>query len=413
MSQQAPVLCISNGDNAWSGALCAIGTFPLIDTSWGDALEGIDRVRPAAVLVADCDVADTRFEAVAAKIAGIEPYVPLIAINPKAARRAPNVIAFSAGDGNLSRLQGRLSAALRVRALHATVLRRIADDASMRRQLPDGDPLDDATVLLIGRGTSYPALSIALGERMGVVGALSIEAAAAHLNARDLDGVVIGEGFSHRVVDAFLTVLSEDPRFRDLPAILTGQAAAFGSVPGLPNLEIASGPAEQVAADAVPLIRQHAFDARLTRALKSLDAGGQLDARTGLLTTTAFDGNFSSAIDEALDRGGGLSAARFTFNVAQDRVRFDAARTLSRLMRRTDFASLQADGSILVAFAETDLRTAHMVARRLASVLKHTLHGLGRDKRVDPVVTLVTLLPKDTERTLRDRLYSESRRAAS
>jgi len=51
-------------------------------------------------------------------------------------------------------------------------------DASMQRQLPDSDPLNDATVLLIGRGTSYPALSIALGERMGVVGALSIEAAA-------------------------------------------------------------------------------------------------------------------------------------------------------------------------------------------------------------------------------------------
>ena len=39
-------------------------------------------------------------------------------------------------------------------------------------------PIDDATVLLIGRGAGYPALSVALGEQMGVVGALSIEAAA-------------------------------------------------------------------------------------------------------------------------------------------------------------------------------------------------------------------------------------------
>ena len=65
-------------------------------------------------------------------------------------------------------------------------------------------------MLLIGRGAAYPALSVALGERMGVVGALSIEAAAKHLNARDLDGIVLAEGFSPRVVDAFLTVLAED-----------------------------------------------------------------------------------------------------------------------------------------------------------------------------------------------------------
>ena len=60
----------------------------------------------------------------------------------------------------------------------------------------DIDPTRDATVLLIGRGGAYPALSVALGERIGVVGALSIEAAAKHLNARDIDGIVLGEGFS-------------------------------------------------------------------------------------------------------------------------------------------------------------------------------------------------------------------------
>ena len=412
MSQQAPVLCISNGDSAWSAALAAIGTFPLIDSSWDDALDGIERVNPAAVLATDCDVAGERFAAAARRVAQIAPYVPLIAINADASQHAPNAISFSSGDGHLGRLEGRLNAALRVRTLHATVLRRLADDATTI-EIPNTDPLNDATVLLIGRGASYPRLSIALGERMGVVGALSIEAAAKHLNARDLDGIVIGEGFSHRVIDAFLTVLSEDPRFRNLPVTLTGQAAAFVSAPNLPNLEIAAGPAEEVAAGAVPLIRQHAFEAGLIRALNALDAGGLLDARTGLLTATAFDRNFGKTIDETLDRGGGLSVARFAFDVAQERVRFDAARILSRLMRRMDFASLQDDGSVLVAFAETDLRTAHIITRRLASVLRHTLHGEGRDKRVDPQVTLVTLRAKDSKETLRERLYGECQRAAS
>ncbi|WP_315832791.1 GGDEF domain-containing protein [Bradyrhizobium prioriisuperbiae] len=413
MSQQAPVLCISDGANAWSKALSGVGSFPLVDTAWKNAARAIDRLQPAAVLVADADAADERLGEIAAQVADIQPYIPLIAINLKTQGQASNAISFSAADGNLVRLEARLTAALRVRTLHATVLRRIIDTASMQQQLPNTDPLDDATVLLIGRGASYPTLSIALGERMGVVGALSIEAAAKHLNTRDLDGVVIGEGFSHRVIDAFLTVLSEDSRFRDLPAILTGSAAAFVSVQSLPNLEIVSGQAEDVASSAIPLIRQHAFAARLTRALKSLDAGGLLDTRTGLMTSTAFDRDFALAIEDAQKRGGGLSAARFMFGSIPDRIRYDAARILSRLMRRMDFAALQDDGSIVVAFAETDLRTAHMIARRLASVLRHTMHSLAREKRIDPHVTLVTLLPKDSAVTLFDRLYGESQRAAS
>jgi len=268
-------------------------------------------------------------------------------------------------------------------------------------------------VLLLGRGASYPGLSIAFGERVGVIGAFSIEAAAKHLNARDIDGIVIGDGFSTRVIDAFVNVLAEDARFRNLPVIATGQAAAFVSAPALPNFESAAlGPGD-VATRALPLIRQHAFEARLTRMLQSLDAGGALDVRTGLLTFEAFERNFAAAIADAHDRGSDLSAARFDFAFAHDRIRHDAGRILSRLMRKMDFATLQDDGAILVVFADTDLRTAHAVARRLASVLKHTPHGNGRDHRVDPAVTLVTLLPRDTEASLRTRLSAESRRVAS
>src|SRR3978361_2310978 len=98
----------------------------------------------------------------------------------------------------------------------------------MRRQVP-ATPVAlsniylarEATVLLIGRGGAYPTLSVTLGERTGIVGALSIEAAANHLNVRDIDGIVLGEGFSPRVVDAFLTVLTEETRFRMLPIVVT------------------------------------------------------------------------------------------------------------------------------------------------------------------------------------------------
>src|SRR6266404_1854371 len=111
------------------------------------------------------------------------------------------------------------------------------------------DPADDATVLLIGRGAAYPSLSVSLGERMGVVGALSIEAAAKHLSSRDIDGIVLGEGFSARVVDAFLTVLAEDTRFRNLPVVLTTNELAPAY--DLPNLEIICGEPEHIAANAL------------------------------------------------------------------------------------------------------------------------------------------------------------------
>jgi hypothetical protein len=78
---------------------------------------------------------------------------------------------------------------------------------------PIGDALDDATVPIAGRGRLHPTLSVAMGERVRIAGALSVEAAARHLNTRDIDGIVVGDGFSPRMVEAFLTVLAQDPRF--------------------------------------------------------------------------------------------------------------------------------------------------------------------------------------------------------
>jgi tyrosyl-tRNA synthetase len=83
-------------------------------------------------------------------------------------------------------------------------------------------------------------------------------------------------------------------------------------------------------------------------------------------------------------------------------------------MRRMDFGTLQNDGSIVVAFAETDQRNAHMIARRLSSVMKHTMHGPKRDARNDPHVTVITMEPTDTAKSLLARLHGEdAQRAAS
>jgi len=408
MSQQGPILHVSTAKRpSFADALDVARLFPVIEADWAEAARAVDQVQPAAIVAASSETDEAGLAALARRVAGRQPYLPLIAIDPQIPL-PDNAIPFFQIQGHSDRLIARLRAALRIRSLHATVMRRQVPAAPVA--LSDIDLAREATLLLIGRGGAYPALSVTLGERVGVVGALSIEAAANHLNTRDIDGIVLGEGFSPRVVDAFLTVLTEDARFRHLPvAVASGDLAPAYD---LPNLEIISGDAAQVAAAVLPLIRQHAFEASLSRTLKSIDADGLIDAQTGLLTSPAFDRDFASAVYQTQERGGGLSVARFAFDPAHPRAQIDGARIISRLMRQMDFGVMGEDGSVVVAFAETDLKTAHAIARRLSSVMRHTSHG-PRDTRSEPDVTVATLMPKDSAKSLLSRLDEEAQRAAS
>jgi hypothetical protein len=378
--------------------------FPVVDATWREALDAVARVQPAAVVVSASADDMPIFETLARRLAAKQPYVPLIAVDPTTPLPA-NAIPLTLDAGGFDRLTARLRNALRIRTLHATVMRRLTADNVQRMALNTTDPLEDATVMLVGRGGGYPALSVAFGERVGLVGALSIEAAAKHLNTRDLDGIVFGEGFSTRVADAFLTVLAEDARFRGLPIYVT----ATGLPPDYPlaNLEMAPAAAAEVTASFLPLVRQHAFEARLGRTLKAMESDGLLDAASGLLTEAAFDRDLATAVYQTQSRGGGLSAARFAFDNVSLRAQRDAARIIGRLMRRMDFGTLQGDGSIVIAFAETDLRNAHMIARRLSSVIKHSMHGPKPDARNYPRVTVATMLPTDSAKSLRTRLYED------
>ena len=110
---------------------------------------------------------------------------------------------------------------------------------------------------------------------------------------RDIDGIVLGEGFSARVMDAFLTVLTEDARFRNLPVVVASNELAPSY--DLPNLE-SSRAIRHIVATVLPLVRQHAFEAHLSRTLRAIDAEGLIDARTGLLTNAAFERDFATAV---------------------------------------------------------------------------------------------------------------------
>jgi hypothetical protein len=391
-------------------ALQAAGAFPVIETNWADAAAALASVEPEGLVLAEpcSDPARAKEYAQALDDCLFEKsgaFTPVIARTQEdGAASLPDVLAISAAVAP-SRIVQRLRAALRVRTLHNTVLRRVETLVACGEsvpELPDSDPLDEATVLVAGRGRSYPDLAVAVGECVGLVGALSIESAARALNARDIDGLVIGDGFGPRIVEALLTALAEDARFRDLPIAMLGgqQDVAEKFYAELPNLDrVAEGP-NLLVARFLPFVRVHAFGERLTRMLKSLDAKGMIDPNTGLLANEVFWRDLDLAVDDAEKRGVGLSIARFSFANGDRRISLDAARLLARLMRQVDFACREADNSIFAVFTETDLRAAHVVTRRIAAVLKNAMLAAERPDGVDTAVTLATLKPTDNVDTL-------------
>ena len=399
-------------------ALRAAGAFPIIETNWPDAATAIASVQPEAVVLAEpCGDAARAGEFVRAFTDRLDacdgPFVPVIArLRDDAAVPVPDALAISASVP-AARIARRLTAALRIRTLHGTVLRRmqtLASRGELASELSDTDPIEEATVLVAGRGPSYPGLTVAVGERVGLVGALSVESAARALNARDIDGMVIGDGFGPRIIEALLTVLAEDTRFRDLPVAVLGghQGVVEEFYPHLANLDrVAEGP-QRLVERFLPFVRLHAFAERLKRMLKSLDAKGMLDPQTGLLAHEAFWRDLSRAVDDAERRGVGLSIARFSFESGDRRLSLDAARLVGRLMRQVDFACREADNSIFAVFTETDLRAAHVIARRIASVLKHTML-VPEQKRsgIETAVTLATLKPTDSVDSLIARVVDE------
>jgi hypothetical protein len=67
---------------------------------------------------------------------------------------------------------------------------------------------------------------------------------------------------------------------------------------------------------------------------------------------------------------------------------------------------------VVVVFAETDLRAAHTIARRLSSVIRQTSHGAGH-AHFEPVLSVATLQPTDTPAALLARLDRGPQRAVS
>src|SRR5256714_7793620 len=290
MALSGPILVVADEANEVCEALTRGGNLPRREAAPSEAVAAIGKTKPSAVVRAggSGNVA----QPVAAKLARLDgPLVPMLAVvHDSDAPAFGNALPIPA-ECVSSRLMPRLRAALRVRALHATILRR-AEELAERTdtpEFPQHDPLEDATVLVAGRGRGYPALTVAVGERMGLIGALSIETARSYLGCRDIDGVVIGDGFNRSVVEDFMEELCADPRWRDLPVIVPSTVHDIDPE-RMPNVDRLSSDPAAIAAHILPFARLHAFAARLKRMVGSLDQKGVLAPDTGLLRQSAFMG---------------------------------------------------------------------------------------------------------------------------
>src|ERR1043165_794742 len=285
MALSGPVLVVADEANEVCEALTRGGNLPMREVAPAEAVAAIAKANPRAAVLAACCPEKTA-QAIAVKLAKAGgALVPLLAVvRDSDAPAFGNALPIQA-ETIASHLVPRLRAALRVRALHATVLRR-AEELAARLDtpdLPDNDPLEDATVLVAGRGRGYPALTVAVGERVGLIGALSIETARSYLAARDIDGLVIGDGFNRSVVEDFVDELCADPRWRDLPVIVPA-SVRDADPERMANVDRLSGEPERIARHILPFARQHALAARLKRMAVLLFHKGVLAPDTGLMT---------------------------------------------------------------------------------------------------------------------------------
>jgi len=413
MSLQGPIVIVAETSSVeLAEAIKLRGNAPIVETTWDQAAEAIRTAWPAGVIINERPPPE-KGEAVADISAALdilqEAYLPVLArVGADGGPTFAHALPISS-RATPARILAQLASAQRVRALDVTVAQRTATLQADGGAVPEpvqGDPLEDAAVLVTGRGRSYPELCTAVGERLAMIGSLSVETAARHLTSRPLDGIFIGPGFGPATVNAFLTALSEDARFRNLPIALIGGVPVTVDCSNLPNFErFDAGPAT-VLKWMLPLIRLHAYAARQQRQLAAIEAKGLLDPSTGLFNSDAFAAEFQRALDTAREERRPLSLARFWFPAGTDpRVVLDAARLASRLIRSIDFAARAPDGSLLLAFPNTSLRGAHVVARRMATTLKNTVITPEPAGRIETSLALATLTPSDTTDTLLARVF--------
>lgn len=416
MQIEGPVVIVADETPAaLMDAIGGAGAFPVLHFDWYEAAAAIAALKPAGVVLTGAG--EPRHAQAVATIAAIatdttQAFLPVIDARHCDAQSLHGG-AIPVSHQELPRLLARLAAAQRVRKLDAAMRRRCAIMGLGNASVSE-EALEDASVLVVGRGRAYPAIAQLVGERVGLVGALSLASAEEFLAARQFDGVVIADGLTLPAIENFLGNIGDDIRKRDLPVALYGPAARVDS--SRLSLPVEPLMAEtEVVAHFLPLVRLHARRMTLERMIRSLDSDGTLDPLTGLMTQSAFQLQFTRAMADTRDRGAPLALARVSLaGTSNRRMRADVGRLVGRLIRLSDFGCLDANGATLIALPDTDLKTAQVALRRIGGVIRHTVFAVGADSgaQVEPDMALLRVLESESIESALARLDMKSVAAA-
>jgi len=277
MSLQGPIVVIAGQKNPdLADALAAAGAFPVIESSWSDAADAIARIEPAAVVMDAPKSPPRPPRRGPCGPRSTPPVVPMCrwspgsptghAGNPARCRSRP-----------MRRRPDRDPARFGVAGAHPPLRRRSAGDALEGECGGPSGPAGQRSARGRHRDRHRPRPDLSGAHHRGRRGGRpdrgderrdrrQIPHRARHRRHRDRRRI------HPLTIEAFLTVLAEDTRFRDLPIAL---------LPGLPRRDRPEPPAQpgtsrrrpaEIVARILPLVRQHAFEARLQRQLAALEA---------------------------------------------------------------------------------------------------------------------------------------------
>src|ERR1700722_10325328 len=107
-------------------ALSNAGAFPIVEANWADAGAAIDEIAPSALVLAEPEPPPhpRLAQVLTSRIEAMGLLMPVLArVHSDGTIPIPHALAVAVADP-MSRLIDRLRSALRIRNLHATVLRR-------------------------------------------------------------------------------------------------------------------------------------------------------------------------------------------------------------------------------------------------------------------------------------------------
>ena len=302
------------------------------------------------------------------------------------------------GEPSAVFLANRIQAAMRLRAMHSELDRRIATCARYGVDAPSpvGRPaeLDEASILVLGPGAEFGAIDDALSPSASIVGAFSPAMTIDYLGVKRFDLIIADMGAGFETVCDLARDLRHDARFYAVPLLLIGTPAENGWIEaalsaGITEVLPAPVTARSLRSRALSLAREHRFAASLKAVYD--DARHQLsgDALTGLYTRGFLMAHLASLLNETEPVHFRLAVFEIA-NIGEineqhgypagDRIIRQIGIVLGNLLRGVDLPARLEGARYAAILIDADHDGAATTARRIAGFVNSTAFGAPGDR---------------------------------